>query len=1041
MVTWVRVRAGLLARGMWWRRGITAALLGVAVLATTAAALGPLYARAASESILQDHLIQATWSAGLLMRSTVDVGQPGALRSLDDEVLRPGAVRGYGTQVRGLYTPLGLSVAAQQNASGLTTHLVWVDGQCQHLVILQGRCPDRPNEAIMSQRTVGTGTFAPSPGSTVFLGTIATPDDPGYFTSPHPIPPPIRIVGIYRPKNSTDPFWFGASYFDARAGNLGHVATVDSLFVAESEFLDRQPHTYVEADFDYPLSTSQIRLRNVDVERAAVSHVLSTYQGRDGIAAESQLLAVFASAGHEEHLVDISTLLVTLQLSLLAWLVLFQVSADAIGARGNEIAMAKLRGYSALATLRFAFAEPVIVLVAAVPLGIVLADAVTHVLADSTFVAGVPVAITWASAGTAATAFAGAVAALVWGGYQTLTRSVLDQWRHTTRSPGHGRLVLAFDIVLSVGASVGLGVLVANRQAGTESDTAALLEPGLLVFAVSIVGVRLVPLACRWLAGLTRGSRRVGMFLATRQVARQPVGLRLAAFLAVAAGLAAFAVAGQSITATNRRHRAQAEVGAPQVASVQFDPGLDPVAATHRADPDGRWAMTAATWLPDGGGSVVGTVLGVDTPRLETVGYAVSGGLDPASLSAALAPPVPPIVLTTSMLRVHLVAAALTGNVAPLVQVNFRSPQQVDGDSEGGTISDGARVYSVPVPCTRGCTLRGITWDRPISATGRLAGRLSLTGLDALTGGGWKPLGIELGVPNSWHAATALGQANDHVTISANGIQDNFDSIDGGYGGIAYSSDPSPMPAIAAPQALAGGSETAGHFTLVDLTNTSAYFTVVRTVSVLPAVLDNGVIMDLATLQDELPGFTAEANWQVWLGPNAPPNALARLAAAGLQTQGVQSTSDRVSQLARQAPALALFLLLVCAVAGAALATGGTAISISASGRRRTYELAALRAVGVPRASLLRASIAEQALLLGGAVILGVPTGLIAATIAMPAIPEFANPTPIRLDYGLQLLPTAVFAAAFVVLLILTALTAGRMLIHAAVPDRLRAAE
>jgi ABC-type antimicrobial peptide transport system permease subunit len=134
-------------------------------------------------------------------------------------------------------------------------------------------------------------------------------------------------------------------------------------------------------------------------------------------------------------------------------------------------------------------------------------------------------------------------------------------------------------------------------------------------------------------------------------------------------------------------------------------------------------------------------------------------------------------------------------------------------------------------------------------------------------------------------------------------------------------------------------------------------------------------------------------------------------------------------------------LLLACAVAGAALAVGGTAISISASSRRRSYEIAALRAVGVSRRSLLRASVLEQLLLLGTGVVLGVPTGLIAARLAMPVIPEFADHTPITLDYSPRALPTLIFAGAFVVLLSVTAVIAARALIGIAVPARLREAE
>ena len=84
-------------------------------------------------------------------------------------------------------------------------------------------------------------------------------------------------------------------------------------------------------------------------------------------------------------------------------------------------------------------------------------------------------------------------------------------------------------------------------------------------------------------------------------MSRRPAGLRLAALLTVAVGLATFAIAGEGVSERNRAARAEVEVGAKQVAAVQFLPLHDPITATHTADPDGSWAMATASWLPDGG--------------------------------------------------------------------------------------------------------------------------------------------------------------------------------------------------------------------------------------------------------------------------------------------------------------------------------------------------------------------------------------------------------------------------------------------------------
>ena len=147
-----------------------------------------------------------------------------------------------------------------------------------------------------------------------------------------------------------------------------------------------------------------------------------------------------------------------------------------------------------------------------------------------------------------------------------------------------------------------------------------------------------------------------------------------------------------------------------------------------------------------------------------------------------------------------------------------------------------------------------------------------------------------------------------------------------------------------------------------------------------------------------------------------------------------------MAQLGRQGPALGLLLLLVCAIAAAVLAVGGTAVSLLADARRRSFELAALRVVGVPQRTLRRSAVAEQALLLGAAIVLGLPSGYLAALFVLPVVPEFSDPTPVVLRYSPPVVLALGCAVAFGVLLWLTALVAGRALARAAVPARLREA-
>ena len=518
--------AALVARGVWWHRGSAAAVLAVATLTVAAAALGPLYARAADESILQDQLRQSAPQTGLHVTANVYLGGAGDYRQAARSVPRPGSIRGYDRVVHGLAADPPFYALAAGAQAVVHAPLVWRQGACRHLVLVAGRCPAGPTEAIVSQRTAGSPLYGIRLGSDVDLyqggSSFASMDSPVAA---------VTVVGVYRPIDPRAAYWLGQPFFRATPGDASGDDTIDAVFTTRNAFvsyLSAAVPGSVQASFDYPLTPSALRVGDVPSERRAVTDLLSTHRAGAPISASTGLLSVLDAAAHDQHLANVGALLVVIQLALLGLLVLFQVMSEAIEARGDEIAIAKLRVTLLQPTVCFALAEPLVLLAAAVPLGLGLALLVTHVFAAAVLVPGVPVVVTWASVIAAVVAFAGGVLAAGLGGYRTLTRSVLEQWRHTPRGFGYGRLAFAVDVTLGAAATAGLVLLLLTDRhgSGSGSGTSALLAPGLLVCAVALVGVRLVPIGCQWLARRTRASRRVGVFLAVRQVARQPSGLR-----------------------------------------------------------------------------------------------------------------------------------------------------------------------------------------------------------------------------------------------------------------------------------------------------------------------------------------------------------------------------------------------------------------------------------------------------------------------------------------------------------------------------------
>lgn len=1027
-------RVPLVLKGVWWRRGTALALLAVATISCASASLGPLYAKAAGESTLRDQLTQAPVIDTALHFQVKLINapiptDPEEYHALLADTAQVKRLRGYPSAVPGVFFPIDAGVGTHP---GVKTRFVWRPQACAHLTIVSGRCPSGPNEVVVGQRTIDDSGYGWKIGSTIDASILDLQNNT--------VAIPAKIVGSYVPKNVADPYWFGVNYFNAHPGSQDSSDTVDAVFLSQAglDALPRVPG--LTASVDYALDAAAIRLRDVPTLRREATGLKAKYAGSP-YDLETNLTRVLDDAAHQRHLVDTGTALVTLQLCLLAWLVLFQVVADAVDARGNEIAQAKLRGHSPLATLRFGLGEPILLLLLAAPIGFLVALLAARLFAATVLVPGTPVAIVAASFIALAAALAGGVLATGLAATRTLTRTVLQQWRRTRSRQQHSRITLVIDVLLAAAALAALFVLRSRHKPGAQ-DTAALLAPGLLVLAVALIGVRLLPLVVRALLPGTRASNRVGLFLAARQVVRRPAGLRLVALLAVAGGLAAFAIVGESVASTNRTARAGAELGADQVISIQYERGHDPIDATHAADPAGKWAMTAATWLPDGGGSVDGRVLAVDSTRLKSAGLAAQGGPSVSRMADSVgASAVPVLPITASRMRVRISASGITGP-RPNVTLNLRSASTPYLDVRVGALQDGTHDYSAAVPCRGGCTLLGITWDRPAGTFTPMKGSTVVHSLDAADAdGSWKALNAQLTNPHGWRTGRGAGARTDAVSAAADGLHDEYTSDDGGFGGVTYAFSASPLPVLATRSAVALPPDGSTNLAMADAFQVSAAYKVVGYVPVLPVVLDNGLIVDVSFLRSQLPGFDSEATWQVWLGPKAPADAVARLKAAGLIVQTVAKKQTRIDQLGRQGPALSLFLLLACAIAGSALAVGGTAIAISAGARRRSFETAALRAIGVPRRTLFRAGLLEQLLLLGAALLLGLPTGIAGARLVMPTIPEFADTTPIKLTYLPHLTPVLLFVVGFVALVCLTAFIAATSVMRAARPERLRGGE
>jgi ABC-type antimicrobial peptide transport system permease subunit len=184
------------------------------------------------------------------------------------------------------------------------------------------------------------------------------------------------------------------------------------------------------------------------------------------------------------------------------------------------------------------------------------------------------------------------------------------------------------------------------------------------------------------------------------------------------------------------------------------------------------------------------------------------------------------------------------------------------------------------------------------------------------------------------------------------------------------------------------------------------------------------VVVDRTFAQRAAGGSTSVATDSVWVDPTAAGNFTGKLKKAGVSILATQGAAHQTALYERQGPALAILLFLAGAALGALLAGGGAVLNLHLAGRRRTYELAAMSALGVRRRILLGSLYVEQGLLLVFGVGVGLAAGVVGALLALPAVPEFADtPTAPPLLYGIHAGPVigVVVAAAAVLVAIIAA--------------------
>jgi putative ABC transport system permease protein len=863
----------------------------------------------------------------------------------------------------------------------------------------------------------------------------------------------LTVSGIYRPANSSSPYWWNIPFFNFSPGTI--TLGGETPFVLDAFFVSTNTTGNVPLLEAAPLVTEEVPL-------------LSGRVGQSDLSSLSTALARYALAIANQHGVTLSTALTSLinrtvseeqsmagiaavigaQLVMMALLVLYGIVSRSSDSRESEVALAKVHGYRFGGVVAVGLFEPVALITLALPIGLLAAWLGVDALVGRRFVSSTEVAVGSATLLSAAAAYAAAVIAAGAAARKLIVRPLSEQLR-ASRKPNTDRWTAALDLSALVLAVAGLlelrfgGVLRDGKV-----DPLALLAPGLLAVAAAVASIRLIPGLCMLGLGLTTGSSHVASFLALRHAYRRRETLRTIVIVAIGSSLATFSIAGWSVADQNRGEVAAFKIGAARVLTVATPNGTDLQALVDRADPSGKKAM-ASLFYATGSGNL----LAVDSARLSAVATWPTGlaGMDSGAIARWLSQSsLPSLTLRGSAVRL-MISSAIQGSGSARVQLGVSSSGGGASAIDLGPLVFGPHDYTgkLPADCSAGCRLAGLT---PIwSPAGSLGSpgyylqaatlTLQLSGIETADSiaGPWKPIDSSWSNPSRWIGSrVASVSASQSAAALVMIFNENVGSIPPPT--VTSQDTAQAIPAVVTPDMVAlNGAGVASRISIEGLDGRSITLDGHYQAPELPRIGTSGAIVDLARIlrQSGRP-LVPDVVEQVWLSRSAGSTVVQALEREGVTIQAVDEAAFFKHGLDASGLSLAYQLLLFAAAAALVLLVGGTVFGILIGAEPRAQEMAVLRAMGVGDRALMAGEIGEQMLVLASGILVGLAAGIAAAAMVLPAVPEIAGVLLVPLDYGLPYLVLAGLAMALIACLAAIAWAGSGWILRLATPARLR---
>ncbi len=969
---------GLVLDALRARRAQSLTVFALTVLAGLAAAAGPWFLAWGRDAVAAANIASATGVERVIVAEGAvryTAGGPSPIQALRDRMAAQVTIPGADVVV-GAHLFSSMRLAADPDAPTAGLYLNYRDGICAQLTV-SGPCPAGLGEVIISRATLQSLRLRVG-DSVRFEG----------FRLPAPVT--LTIAGTYEVTDPLATYWAGTDLL-SRANSGGSVdepafVSPETLLGAGPDGMEMDSHVvlpdraFQDADLDLPgtinRAAAELRQANFEVTSRATDLI-----GR--IARERLLVTLGVSVGMA-------------QLILICWVGLFLAVRQTGEERRADIGLLKLRGAQPWRIWALTAQQSAVPMLAGLVVGWMLGFVAAGALATSPLAPartqGIDPATTlWLSVAAAAVACVGALVTIVVAEWGALGAPVLQLLR---RIPGAHRSWRAdvVELVVVLVAVVGVYQGHAEVSRGGDPSALALLAPALVGLAAALVVARILPAVAARTGVAALRAGRTGLALAFLQLARRPGTNRIFAVLAVTVTMVTTTTLFWYAASQAWRQRAVQELGADRILVVQADGAARLLAAVRAVDPEGRYAMAVAR---TDGVRPENRVVAVDSTRLAQVLRLPGGGDAAAALAEQLHPdaPVPPSVLDG---RLILDLAGPDGLVADesldlrlhLVTVDG-SQRQVDF----AALTPGRRTLETAVTgCAPACRLVSLELVAPVLINRQRPATVEIYGL-AQPDRQVVPATV-LGDVTRWRpqlGATGIGPVvdarNGRLALSLyTGPRPPGQRVDAR---VLPVTAPAPLPIV-----LAGARpepRKAGDARITVLGGTSVPYRVVGTAPALPRVGASGALVDLEFALRSNDAPAESASLEVWLTADAPDAVIGGLADYGIRVLAQQTVTDRVGDLARHGPGLALRFQYFTAAVILLLAAGTVVVGATVERRARVSELAALRAQGLTAREATRAGYGGTGFLVGAALLTGTLAALLVEAVVTAALPVFAD--------------------------------------------------